>query len=185
MISSAGKYLVTPIWSWFDLVGSARGECCSPNFVKIIIKNPPFYPFFHFQEIVVSVTRALANCFICLFLKLHSKALTRFIHKTCQELFSSDGRILKVKLSLEGCIFLQPSYSILFSRGRLQIFIECSNHVFLLSVEGCGLCRWYFMAERSTGLEMGLVSDRCSSGYPSSGASFYPSHPTISCHFSS
>lgn len=105
MISSAGKYLVTPIWSWFDLVGSAQGECCSPNFVKIIIKNPPFYPFFHFQEIVVSVTRALANCFICLFLKLHSKALTRFIHKTCQELFSSDGRILKVKLSLEGCIF--------------------------------------------------------------------------------
>lgn len=133
MISRAGKYLVTPIWSWFDLVGSAGGECSSPNFVKN--KKIAFLPFFfYFQEIVVSVTRALANCFICLFLRLHSKALTRFIHKTCQELFLFDGRILKDKLSLEGYIFSLPSYKILFSRVRVQIFMECSNHVFLLSV---------------------------------------------------
>lgn len=106
LISSVGKYLATPIWSRFDLVETAGGHCCSPNFVKInkdAFLPPPHNPF---QGIVVSVTGAFWPT-------VPSVSVSDFTVRPWPDLytglprnlFNPSGIILKSSHLLEGCIF--------------------------------------------------------------------------------
>lgn len=96
LISSVGRYLATPIWSWFDLVETAGGDCCSPNFVKI--NKYAFLPFFPLPEnSCFCHWDSLADCSICLFLRLHIGAPTRFIHRIAKKCIQPPWYNLKSK----------------------------------------------------------------------------------------
>ena len=106
LISSVGKYLASPIWSWFDLVETAGRHCCSPNFVKI--NKDAFLPFFPLPgNSCFCHWGFLADGSICLFFRLHSEALTRFIHGVAKKFIQPRWHNLKSKAILWKVAFLR------------------------------------------------------------------------------
>lgn len=119
------KYLATPIWSWFDLVETAGGDCCSPKSVKInkdailaFFPLPGSSCFCHWGS--------LADCSICLFFRLHNEAPTRFIRRVAKKFIQPQWYNLKSKAIFWKVVLLDNlNAKVCPPKSRIWMFTGC------------------------------------------------------------